>query len=549
MAHFFALRDESSGAFAIEVMSGVSMFLVGVYMDGAGAGFQTTAWCSPFPGNETASGSRMEFPLQDPASVAAGYGVVTGVATIAMGLVGNAPIMVGPGVTFAKAYACLRASLSPSNVAAANIVVGLALLPLAVLSRSVRVYDAMTEDFRLGLSAGIAALLITIALQMTILEWTRSSSSVGLFVPLAPGAGDSRYSGQGAVVLLSFVVATSAYTREKLRPLSVVLAVLTAAVLVEAIRAGLGWVPPSVALPQVPATAGVSFAQWGDSQCGGAVASYVGLLVVEKIFNVAATLGALVLLMVSHRIGYTRHTFLTTLNDSRKFSRILVVDSVANVVLAPWLGTALVTPWIESAAGIVLGARSGLAAVVAGSLFLATSPIATATSAVLGLQVSAGALVFACIFAVASLRYVEANEVMDMAPAYLVFFLVPVMGSIGFGASLAFVYGACVALMTGSVNAVISPRPLVLLVLSCMYVVLAVQQGTPVLMANPFAMPVGTIAAGMVIVLTVFAGIAVQNWSPCWLSKVRLVESGALPFQRTSRWTFQRTSRWNAGAP
>ena len=479
VARFFGLKDEATSTFVTEIVGGVSMFLVTAYMFEEGATSQTSPRCPIVNTNGTRPTLRP--PPQDVRALASSYAVAMGVGTILMGLLGGAPIVIGPGVGFAKAFACLRASIPPSNALASNLIVGLLLFPFALTSRQFRVYDAMNEDFRLGLGAGIGALLIRIALELTVVNWSRESAFSSFMAPLSNGAtgatGGSSFNGQGALVLVSFVVAASMFAYARARPFALIASVAVGVLVVEVGRVVSGWVPPAVSLPQSPATApGVSFADIGGGYKSGIVLSYVALMWVEKVFNTAATLSALILLQVSHRMGYTRETFLRVLNDSRKMSNMLLVDCLVNVVVSPFLGVAITTPYIESAAGIVLGAKTGLASVVAGCLFLLMTPVATPASLVLGLQVSAGALVFSCIAIVVSLRFVSTKAVDEYAPAFLVFFLVAVTGSIGYGASLAFIFTFLIKVLVGHANLVTRPRPLSMMILSVMFVALALEQ-------------------------------------------------------------------------
>jgi adenine/guanine/hypoxanthine permease len=84
--------------------------------------------------------------------------------------------------------------------------------------------------------------------------------------------------------------------------------------------------------------------------------------------------------------------------------RIYLVDGLCNAVVAPLLGTAIVTPFIETAAGIVVGARTGLASVVTGALFLISCFFARSIATIIPSEASGGAILVACFFIIQGKR-------------------------------------------------------------------------------------------------------------------------------------------------
>jgi len=486
VAAFFNLRNDSPGEFLNEVLGGVTLFLCTVYMLGYTA--QTLATPRCFSATSPArNATALLGPLPAaPHSWWATTSATMGVATIVMGLLANVPYVVGPGVTFVEAFACMIATVPAPAVLAANLIVGLLLIPVALAVRNLHAFNAFPEDLRLGMGSGIAALLVVLNLQ-TIQSDAMPNGQLYLdtFTPPSLGKGGLP-TGTSILALLSFVVAVALFVRERTRRWSVIGAVAVAAVILNATEAGTGqWAsgasPASAAIPQSPFVAGVSFAGLGAAPA--AIARYVVLLVVEKVLNVAATVTALCLVQVTHRMGYSRATFLEMLNNSHKFVLLYAADALLNVVVAPLMGTPVVTPFIESAAGIVVGARSGLAAVVAGTLFLVLTPVAEPVGLAFGSATSSGSVVFACFFVVQLLiRSVNMHSVEDAHVALLAFFLIIVTG-IGFGSALAFVCMVVVSVLANRTRELTNPHVAFMFPVCVLYLVLSSSSNEPSVLA------------------------------------------------------------------
>ena len=107
---------------------------------------------------------------------------------------------------------------------------------------------------------------------------------------------------------------------------------------------------------------------------------------------------------------------------------------------APALGTRPVTSYLDSAAGVELGGRTGLTAVVVAGLFL----IALLASPVIGVAASfapitAPALVVVGVFMTQNVARVEWGDITESLPAFLIMLGIPLTYSIADGLALGFV--------------------------------------------------------------------------------------------------------------
>ncbi len=130
-----------------------------------------------------------------------------------------------------------------------------------------------------------------------------------------------------------------------------------------------------------------------------------------------------------------------------RLGQALTADS-GSAMLGAVLGTSTVVSYIESAAGIQAGGRTGLTAVVAGVLFLATlffSPLAQAIPPF----ATAPALVFVACLMAAALRHLNWDDMTDYLPAVVTAFAMPFTFSIASGIGLGFITHALVKTLAG----------------------------------------------------------------------------------------------------
>jgi AGZA family xanthine/uracil permease-like MFS transporter len=122
---------------------------------------------------------------------------------------------------------------------------------------------------------------------------------------------------------------------------------------------------------------------------------------------------------------------------STKLDKALFADATATSIGA-LLGTSNTTTYVESAAGISVGGKSGLTSVVVGSLFILSlflSPIALMVPG----AATAPALIIVGILMMDSLRNINWEEFEDAAPAFFTAVGMPFTYSIATGVGLGFI--------------------------------------------------------------------------------------------------------------
>ncbi len=125
----------------------------------------------------------------------------------------------------------------------------------------------------------------------------------------------------------------------------------------------------------------------------------------------------------------------------------LVSDAIGTVVGA-CTGTSTVTTFIESAAGVEAGGRTGLAALTTGILFLACIFIAP-VAAVIPAAATSAALIYVGVLMLQGLKNVDFNDMDQMVPVSLMLIGMPVSGSIGHAIGLGMISYTAIKLFSG----------------------------------------------------------------------------------------------------
>jgi len=133
--------------------------------------------------------------------------------------------------------------------------------------------------------------------------------------------------------------------------------------------------------------------------------------------------------------------------DPRNIRQSMRVDAFSALVSAP-LGTSPANAFIESAAGISQGGRTGLVAVVAGLCFLPflfLSPLLSLVPAI----ATAPALILVGVFMIGAITRIEWQRFDEAVPAFVAILLIPLTYSITDGVAYGFLSYVLIKLATG----------------------------------------------------------------------------------------------------
>lgn len=127
--------------------------------------------------------------------------------------------------------------------------------------------------------------------------------------------------------------------------------------------------------------------------------------------------------------------------------RMLYTDVFATM-LGAVLGTSTVTTYVESAAGVAVGARTGLASIVTGFLFIFALFFSPIVATVPG-YATAPALIIVGVYMFRSVQELDFKDLKTLFPSFILIIMMPLTYSISIGLSLGFLSYIIIHIVTG----------------------------------------------------------------------------------------------------
>jgi len=345
--------------------------------------------------------------------------------SIVMGLHANYPIAQAPGMgqnAFFTFGVVLGMGHPWQTALGAVFVSGLIFIAMSVLPIREWLVNSIPRNLKLGMAAGIGLFLGFIALRNAGIVVGNPATLVGL---------GEIWSFEPAVCILGFVTIAALSARKVAG--AVIIGILLATVI--------GWISGKtefVGIVAAPPSLAPVFLQLdiaGALQLS-MVTAILSMLIVD-VFDTAGTLVGVA----------TRANLIGDDGKLPRLRRALLSDSTATVVGA-LAGTSSTTSYIESAAGVEAGGRTGLTAVVCGLLFLGClffAPLAQSVPA----YATASALLFVACLMARSLADIDWHDVTESAPAVVAAIAMPLSFSIAEGIGLGFITYVLIKLISG----------------------------------------------------------------------------------------------------
>jgi len=149
--------------------------------------------------------------------------------------------------------------------------------------------------------------------------------------------------------------------------------------------------------------------------------------------------------------------------------RLLSIDAVATVIGAV-LGTSTTTAYVESAAGIEQGGRSGLTSIVTGILFL-IALLFVPIVAIVPLYATAPALIMVGLFMMKEVKRIDFTNLEEAFPAFIIMVMIALSYSISTGLAFGFISFTLIKLVSGKAKD-IKPAMWVIAVMSILFLTL-----------------------------------------------------------------------------
>jgi AGZA family xanthine/uracil permease-like MFS transporter len=382
------------------------------------------------------------------AAVAAATCFAAGFGSILMGLVSNYPLAMAPGMGLNAyfTFTVVKGMGVPWQTALGCVFLsGVAFLVLTLLGVRQLIMNAVPRSLFAAVAGGVGLFIAFIGLADAGVIVAKPGTIVGLGNLTTPTA---------ALSLLGLLV-IAGLQAWKVRGAMLLGILITAAI---------GWTlglahftPGAYTLSDLSATALKLNVSGALNLKGGIGLSLMEIVLVFLLVDLFDNVGTLV--AVTKKAGLQAPD-----GTIPRLNRILIVDSVAMTVGA-MAGTSPVSSYIESAAGVAVGGRTGLTSVVVGILFLCTLFFAPLVQAI-PTAATAPALILVGGMMMGALSEVDWIDPEEAIPAFLTVIMIPLTYSIANGLAFGITSHAVLKLVRGQAR----PRDWLVYVLSALFI-------------------------------------------------------------------------------
>jgi len=379
------------------------------------------------------------------AMIAAGTALVAGLVTILMGVVANYPLALATGLGLNAFVAFSIASqMTWADAMGLVVIEGLLILVLVLTGFREAVFHAVPAQLKVAISVGIGLFIALIGFVDAGFV-TRMPDAANSTVPVQMVVGGALAGWPAFVFCMGLLLVIALWVRKVRGAILISIALTTAlAFVVEAIGDPKAWGliapvwPDDVITSPDFGTVG-EFSLLGSWENAGVVTVLLLIftLMLADFFDTMGTMTA-----IGAEAGLLQED--GTPPNTR---RILVVDSIAAAAGGAG-GVSSNTSYIESASGVGEGARTGLASVVTGILFLFAiflAPLVTMIPA----QAAVPALVLVGFLMMQQVKGIDWDDLEIAIPAFLTIVLMPFTYSITAGIGAGFITYAFIKIIRG----------------------------------------------------------------------------------------------------
>jgi AGZA family xanthine/uracil permease-like MFS transporter len=366
------------------------------------------------------------------ATIAAGTALVAGIMTIAMGVVGNYPfaLAAGLGINAIVAFSLTGRGLTPAGAMGVIVLEGLAVTLFVVIGLREAIMNAVPIALKRAIGVGIGLFILFIGFANGGLVVAGSGTLVTISFPTEPGQW---------VFLAGLLITVVLYVM-RIKAALVISILLTTLL---AIVVGVATIPDAaelIATPKFDTLGQFDLFQVFDNLPLVTALLIVFAIMLTDFFDTMGTVTG-----VAAEAGLARED-----GSVPGVGRVLLVDSLA-AVAGGASGVSSNTTYIESAAGVADGGKTGFTSVVTGVLFLVAillSPIALIVPA----QATAPALVLVGYLMFTLVKDIPVGDVEDGLPALLTMILMPLTYDITVGIGAGFISWVVIKVVRGKMG-------------------------------------------------------------------------------------------------
>jgi AGZA family xanthine/uracil permease-like MFS transporter len=369
------------------------------------------------------------------AAVAVATCLASGFGSILMGLLSNYPLALAPGMGLNAffTYTVVKGMGLPWQTALGCVFVsGVAFLALTLAGVRQLIVSALPRPLTAAVAGGIGLFIAFIGLADAGIVISNAGTMVSLGSLTAPTA---------ALAMLGLVVIAALQAR----------GIKGAILLGILVTAAIGWIsglshfsPGAYTLSDLSAAAFKLDVRAALNWKGGVGLSLLEIVFVFLFVDMFDNIGTLV--------AVTKKAGLVAADGSiPRLNQILLSDSTA-MLFGAVVGTSPVTSYIESAAGVAVGGRTGLTSVVVGILFLATLFFAPLVQAI-PTAATAPALILIGALMMGALAEIDWSDPGVAIPAFLTVITIPLTYSIANGLAFGITSHAILKLVRGQARA------------------------------------------------------------------------------------------------
>lgn len=443
---------ENNSSVKVEVMAGITTFMTMAYI-------------------LAVNPTMLEAAGMDKTAVLIATSLASFVGTLAMALMANYPFALAPGMGLNAYFAytvCGSMGYSWQVALLAVFAEGIVFIILSLTSVREAIFNAIPLNLKKGVSVGIGLFIAFIGLQNGGIVVANSSTLVS-YIDFTES-----FHTAGICALLALIgLMLIAIMHIKRVKGSILFGILITWVL------GIICQAAGIYVPDAENGFYSLYPVWGFTdftaikntfgQCFKADFSTI------KIFDFIAILCAFLFVDMFDTLGTligvaTKADMLDKNGRLPRIKQALLADAIATSAGAV-LGTSTTTTFVESSSGVAEGARTGLASVVTGLLFLVSIVLSPIFCSIPSFA-TAPALIFVGFLMISTVTSIDFSDLTEAIPAYLCLLAMPLMYSISEGIAVGVISYVIINLVCGKAKKITPLMYVLAVIFVCKYIFL-----------------------------------------------------------------------------